>query len=230
MINCIIVDDDPVAVNLLQHFVTNTEGLNLLQVLNSSIEAANYIRKNQAAIDLVFLDIEMPGMNGIELMDSIKDFPPVILISAKDKYAVKAFEHNVLHYLLKPLEYSKFLKAMERVFAMYQSEKGQQVDYLFVKENGVLTRVGYHEIFYFEALGDYVKVHVRDKAYVVNSTMKNVEDKLKTNKQFIRVHRSYNINLNYLENFDSETAIVSKKVIPIGNKFRSGLQTRLNIL
>jgi two-component system response regulator LytT len=230
MINCIIVDDDAVSVNLLQHFVTSTEGLGLLQVFNNAIEAGNYIRKNESNIDLIFLDIEMPGMSGIELMESFKNLPPTILISSKDKYAVKAFEHRAVNYLLKPLEYGKFLKALEPIFELYQSQKGNQLDYLFLKDGGILSKVNHREILFFESLGDYVKVHVKDKAYTVNTTMKNVEDKLKNNSQFMRVHRSYTINLNYLENFDSESAIVSNKPIPIGNKYRSSLQTRLNIL
>jgi DNA-binding LytR/AlgR family response regulator len=230
MINCIIVDDDPVAANLVKHFVTNTAGLNLLEVLGSSVEAANYIRANQPSIDLIFLDIEMPQMSGLELLASFRDLPPVVLISSQEKYAARAFELDVVHYLLKPLEYSKFLKAVEKVLKTHQPVQTSTLDYLFVKENGVLTKVNFNDIFYFEALGDYIKVHVDSREYVVNSTMKNLEDKLKNKLQFVRVHRSFIANLNFLEKFDSETAIVSKKVIPIGNKYRAGLQTQLTIL
>ncbi len=230
MINCIIVDDDAVSVTLLQHFVTSTEGLGLLQVFSSAIEAGNYIRKNEANIHLIFLEIEVPGISGIELMESFKQLPPTILISSKDNYAIKAFEYKAINFLLKPLDYGKFLKALERVFQLYASEKGTQLDYLFLKDGGVLSKVNHKDILFFESHGDYVKVHVKDKTYTVNTTMKNVEDKLKSTSQFMRIHRSYTINLNYLENFDSESAIVSNKPIPIGNKYRSSLQTRLNIL
>ncbi len=229
MINCIIIDDDLVALNLVKHFVTNTDGLALLETFTDSVEASNYIRKNHASVDLVFLDIEMPNLTGIELLSSFKDFPPVILISSKDKYAIQAFDHRVLHYLVKPFEYSKFLKAIERVFKAREAEK-KPLDYVFVKENGLLTKVNYKDILYFEALGDYVKVHSKDKAHVVNSTMKSIEDKLRENPNFIRVHRSYHINLTYLESFDSEIAIVSNKTIPIGSKYRSDLQNRLMVI
>ena len=229
MISCIIVDDDLVALNLVKHFVTNTDGLNLLQAFTDTVEAANFIRKNHAIIDLIFLDVEMPNLTGIEMLASVKDFPPVILISSKEKYAIQAFDHRVLHYLLKPLEYSKFLKAIERVFVERMAETNQ-LDYLFVKENGLLTKVGYKDILYFEALGDYVKVHTKDKAHVVNSTMKSIEDKLRMNQHFIRVHRSYHINLTYLQSFDSEIAIISNKTIPIGSKYRSELQNRLMVI
>ena len=229
MINCLIIDDDLVALNLVKHFVTNTDGLSLLDTFTDSVEASNYIRKNQANIDLVLMDIEMPNMTGIEMLASFKDFPPVILISSRDKYALQAFDHRVLHYLLKPLEYGKFLKAIERVFRAQETEK-KSLDYVFVKENGLLTKINYKDILYFEALGDYVKVHSKDKAHVVNSTMKSIEDKLRENPNFIRVHRSFNINLSYLESFDSEIAIVSNKTIPIGSKYRSDLQNRLMVI
>jgi len=229
MINCIIIDDDLVALNLVKHFVTSTDGLALLETFSDSVAASNYIRKNQSNIDLVLMDIEMPGLTGIELLASFKEFPPVILISSQEKYAIQAFDHRVLHYLLKPLEYSKFLKAIERVFRASESEK-KSLDYVFVKENGLLTKVSYKDILYFEALGDYVKVHSKDKAHVVNSTMKSIEDKLRENPSFIRVHRSFHINLNYLESFDSEIAIVSNKTIPIGSKYRSDLQNRLMVI
>jgi DNA-binding LytR/AlgR family response regulator len=204
--------------------------LNLLEVFNGSVEGANYIRKNIAAIDLIFLDIEMPDMSGIELLKSITDLPPVILISSKESYAIEAFEYKVVHYLVKPVEYPKFLKAIERIFSSHTTSKGGDLDYIFVKENNVLTKVQHSDIYYFAALGDYVQVHVKGSVHTINSTMKNLEEKLKNSTQFIRVHRSYLINLNYLENFDTEVAVVAKKLIPIGNKYRSGLQSRLNIL
>ncbi len=230
MINCIIIDDDLVATNLIKHYVESTDGLTMLNVLSNAVEAANFIRKNSASIDLIFLDVEMPEMSGIDLLESFDELPPVVLISSKEKYAAKAFEYKVLHYLVKPVEYGKFLKAIERVFQIFENEKGKQLDYIFVKENGVLCKLNYTDIFYFEALGDYVKVKVKEKDYVVNSTMKNLEEKLRNSRQFMRVHRSFIINTKFLENFDAETAIVANKIIPIGNKYKPTLQARLNIL
>ena len=230
MINCIIIDDDPVSVNLMKHFIANTEGLNFTESFANPIVAANYIRKNTTDIDLIFLDIEMPEMTGIELLESFKELPPVILITSKEKYAVKAFDHNVVHYLVKPVEYGKFLKAVERIFELNEAKNNQELEYIFIKDNGLMCKVAHKDICYCEALGDYVKVHLKDKTHLVTTTMKNMEDKLKTSKQFIRVHRSYIINVNFLENFDAETSIVAGKIIPIGNKYKASLQTRLNII
>lgn len=230
MINCVIIDDDPVASSLLKHYVNNTDGLSLTEVFNNSVEAANFLRTNAPEVDLIFLDIEMPDMTGIELLDTLQDLPPVILVSSKEQYAVKAFEYKVISYLVKPVDYSKFLKAVGRVFKQYEAQKGGELDYLFVKENGLLTKVSNADILYFAALGDYVQVHVKGRIYTISSTMKNLEEKLSHNKNFVRVHRSYMINLNFLENFDAEVAVVANKVIPIGNKYRGSLQNKLNIL
>ncbi len=219
-----------VAANLVKHYIGNTDGLNLLELFTSATEGANYIRKNRAAVDLIFLDVEMPNLNGLDLLDSIKDLPPVVLVSSHEKYAASAFEYKVLYYLVKPLEYSKFLKAIERVYEHLEIKKEISLDYLFVKENGSISKVMLHDIQYFEALGDYVKVHIKDRVLVANSTMKNIEDKLKQNPLFVRLHRSYIVNLSFLQDFDSEAAVVSKTVIPIGNKYRTGMQNRLTII
>jgi DNA-binding LytR/AlgR family response regulator len=230
MINCIIVDDDQVAVKLLRHYISNTEGISVTIDFSNPITATNYIRKNAETIDLIFLDVEMPEMSGLELLESFEELPPVVLVTNNDKYAVKAFEHKVVHYLVKPIEYSKFLKAMERIFKQVEKKADNSPEYIFIKENGLLSKVHQNDIHYCEALGDYVKVHLKSKTYVVNSTMKNIEDKLKRNKQFLRVHRSYIINLSFLENIESESAIVGGKIIPIGNKYKSELQSKLNII
>jgi DNA-binding LytR/AlgR family response regulator len=230
MINCIVIDDDQVSIKLINHFVANTEGLHFLSSFSNPIEAANFLRKEAATVDLIFLDVEMPEMSGIQLLEAFDNLPPVIFITTKEKYAVKAFEHKVLHYLVKPFDYSKFLKAIERFYKNYESKNTQNFDYIFIKENGLLSKIGQNEIRFCEALGDYVKIHVSDKIHIVNSTMKNIEEKLKGNKKFLRLHRSYIVNLDYLENLDADTAVVGGKMVPVGNKFKSELQARLNII
>jgi DNA-binding LytR/AlgR family response regulator len=230
MINCIVIDDDQVSIKLINHFVANTEGLHLLSSFSNPIEAANFLRKEATSVDLIFLDVEMPEMSGIELLEAFDNLPSVILITTKEKYAVKAFEHKVLHYLVKPLDYAKFLKAMDRFYKNYESKSTQNFDYIFIKENGLLSKIMHQEIRFCEALGDYVKIHVNDKTYIVNSTMKNVEEKLKLNTKFLRIHRSYIINLDYLENLDADTAVVGGKMLPIGSKFKLELQKKINII
>lgn len=230
MINCIVVDDNLVSINLFKHFIVSTEGLNFVEAFSNPITAMNYLRKTPENVDLIFLDIEMPEINGMEFIESFKELPPVIFITSKEKYAVKAFEHKVIHFLVKPVDYGKFLKAIERVFKLYESKNSQNLESIYIKEKGVMQKILLKEIYYLEALGDFVKVKSVNKNYVASSTMKNIEDKLATCKDFIRVHRSYIINLNYLENFDAETAVVAGNIIPIGSKYKFDLQSRLNII
>ena len=228
MVNCILIDDDVVALNVIKHYVTSTDGLHLLQAFTDAVEAANFL-KNATDVDLVFMDIEMPDMNGLELMQSVKNMPPVILVSAKDNYAIKAFEQRAFHYLQKPLSYAAFLGAIGQ-FCKVRRPEVKTTDHIFVKENGTMTRLKYDDILYFEAWGDYVKVHCKNKVYVVNSTMKSIEDKLQHNPLFLRIHRTFHINIHYLESFDTDTAIVCNKTIPIGQKYRPDLQSRLMII
>jgi len=232
MINCIIIDDDATSIMVMRRYIENIGGLHLLETFQEPNVAAEYFLKNQGSIDLIFLDIEMPGMTGIDFMRSHRNLPPVILVTSKEKYAVAAFEHKAVHYLVKPFDYDKFLKAVERVFEIYDSEKNNNpnFEYIFLREGGLLLKVTLRDIILCEALGDYVKVHLKDKTHAVYSTMKNMEDKLRRNKLFVRVHRGYIINISYLENFDAETAVVGGKIIPIGSKYKNDLQTRLNIV
>ncbi len=230
MINCIIIDDDPVSITLIKHFVEHTVGLNFLDSFSNSIDAVNYIRKNNTSIDLLFLDIEMPEITGFELLESLANCPPVILITSHNHYAAKAFEHKVIHYLVKPIEYSKFLNAIERRFTLESEQSNQNLDYIFIKENGVVVKIMHQEILFCEALGDFVKLHLKGKAHTISSTMKNLEIKLKKNSQFIRVHRSYMINLAFLKNFDTESCYIAGQIIPIGNTYKANLHLRLNII
>ncbi len=232
MVNCIIIDDDLISVNLIKHFIANTSGLSLVESFLDPIQASNYLLKNPGTIDVIFLDVEMPGMTGIDFLKSHKNLPPVILITAKEKYAVEAFEHKVIHYLVKPIDYGKFLKSIDRVFNLAEQDKDKtpNLEYIFIKDEGLLSKVMQNDIMYCEALGDYVKVHLKEKTHVVYSTMKNLEDKLKKNHQFVRVHRSYIINLNFLENFDSQTSVVGGHLIPLGDKYKNELQAKLNII
>ncbi len=229
MINCIIIDDDAVSISVITHFISNTEGFNLVESFRDPISAANYLRKNVGGIDLIFLDVEMPEMTGIELLESFNELPPVILITSKEKYAVKAFEHKVAHYLVKPVEYGKFLKAIQQVYKLIESSKTKSLDYIFIKDNGVMYKVLQDDILYCEASGDYVKIYLKYRSYVLISTMKNIEENLKNNINFVRIHRSYIANVKFIDNFGLTVFLSNGKSLPLGNKYRANLQARLII-
>jgi len=115
MLNCLIIDDDPAASTLLKHYVESTDGLQPVDVLSDGIAAYNFLRTNTRRLDLIFMDVEMPGMSGLELLESNRNLPPVVLVTSKEHYTAKAFEFNVAHYLVKPVDYTRFLSAVDRI-------------------------------------------------------------------------------------------------------------------
>jgi len=229
MINCVIVSEDPVCINLVKHYCNSIAELNLAKVFTGTSEAQCHLSQEGSEIDLIFLDVEISDLASVGWNASFKELPPVILISSKEKCPIEGLEQMAFYNLMKPLEYAKFLRAVEPLFIKLQSNRNN-FNCIYAKENGIMTKVNYDDILYFETLGDYVKIHTRDKIHVVNSSMRSIEKKLQDSSQFMRIHRTYYININYLEKFDSEVAVISNRTIPIGSKYRSELQSRLMII
>lgn len=188
-INCLIVDDDPMMQKLLSQFVEQTEHLQLQNTCGSAEEAGVVLKDTE--VDLIFLDIEMPGMNGIEFIESLHQKPQIILITTKPEYAVDAYENDVVDYIIKPPEYPRFMKAVNKVSERFKSddEMSMQKDKLFVKVDSQLVSIPVDDIRLIEAKADYVTIHTSERRLTVYSTMKGIERKLPTSK-FIRVHRS----------------------------------------
>ena len=226
--NCIVVDDEEISRNIISHFVEQTEGLNLVQVCLDAVEAANVLQKS--SIDILFLDIEMPGMTGLELIKSVPIKPATILITSRAEHAVEAFEINVADYLVKPVSYSRFLKAVEKIKNKPTSiiNEGPNND-LFVKTDSKIVKVNLKELQYVEALADYVILHTSSQKFVVHSTMKGIEKRLPY-PDFIRIHRSYIINADKIESIEDLSVLINKKFIPIGASYKESFMKSLNIL
>jgi DNA-binding LytR/AlgR family response regulator len=196
------------------------------------MEAYNYLNSGQ--IDLMFLDIEMPGMTGIELTKKLGNKKSLIIFTtAKTDYAVEAFELNVVDYLVKPVSLSRFLQAVEKAKEAFDSNK-QEVkieaqEFVFVKDNGILKKLNVDDILYLEAMGDYVKVHTAQKFHVLHSTLKSIEEKLPPNK-FLRIHRSYIVSLQKIDFIQDGIINIGKANIPVAETYRSALNKRLNLL
>jgi two-component system LytT family response regulator len=230
-LNCLIVEDEEMSANLLRHLVSQVSYLKLLKVCSSSIEASEVLR--QEDIDLVFLDIEMPGMSGIELIKSLEKPPLVILTTSHKEYAFEAFENNAVDYLVKPLELPRFLRAVGKAKELFDQTGGKNgsfvKDYLFLKKNSVLNKVPVKEILWIEALGDYVNVHTSDTKYTLHTTLKAIESKL-PKEQFVRIHRSYIIQLEHITSIDDFMISIHDKLIPVGSIYRENFMKRLNLL
>lgn len=226
---CIIVDDDNMSIQLIREYVERTDFLELVDTFENAIEATNLLMSEP--IDLIFLDVEMPGMTGIEMLQSLEHKPIVILITSKEDYAVEAFEYRVADYLLKPVGYPRFLKAVSQAYDDFgkKHKVNSSNKNLYVKEDSVWVSIPVEKILWIEALGDYVNIHTPEKKHTVLTTMKAIEGKLSEDR-FIRVHRSYIVQIDNIENLDGNMLVVSKKLIPIGKSYKKSLMARLNIV
>ena len=229
---CIIVDDNKIARMAMKQLVSQAANLELVAECTDAMEAYNYLNSTQ--IDLLLLDIEMPGMTGLELTKHLGNKKPLIVFTtAKTDYAVEAFELNVVDYLVKPVTPARFLQAIERaneaVGSNKEEVKVEKKDFIFIKDNGALKKINIDDILFLEAMGDYVKVHTPQKFHVVHSTLKAIEEKLPDDK-FARVHRSYIVALNKIDYIQESVIYINKTSIPIADTYRTLLNKKLNLL
>ncbi|MDO9186119.1 MAG: LytTR family DNA-binding domain-containing protein [Bacteroidia bacterium] len=231
--NCIVVDDNKMARTATKQLIAQVDFLNLVQECSNPIDAFNYLKTEK--VDLVFLDIEMPEMSGIELIKNLDVHPIIILITAKKEYAVEAFELNVADYIIKPVNLSRFMVAVSRAKELFDS-KDQKVeinekekDYIFVRTDSVLIKIKTNEILYIQAMGDYVNIFTTGKRTTVHITLKGIEEKLPKDL-FYRLHRSYLIATDHIDNVEENTAYIGKHPIPIGEQFKKELLKRINLI
>ncbi|MCX7985985.1 MAG: LytTR family DNA-binding domain-containing protein [Bacteroidales bacterium] len=229
--NCIIIDDDKLSRKILEGYIKKTAGINLVGSFSNAPDAIKYLKKNNE-VELIFLDIEMPEMSGIDFLKSVVDPPQVIMTSSKGKYALDAFDFDVADFLLKPFTYNRFTKAIEKVMYRIQRHSlnlGNKKNEIFIKKNSTLVKLKYDEILYIEALENYVVFNTYNEKYTVHSTMKALVTKLPS--MFIRVHRSYIINLNAINEIDDNIILIRTNdgdiTIPIGKAYRENLLSTL---
>lgn len=229
---CLIVDDNQLARMAMKQLVSQVQMLELVAECSDAMQAYNYLNSGQ--VDLLFLDIEMPGMTGIELTKKLGNKKPLIIFTtAKPDYAVEAFELNVVDYVVKPVSTARFLQAVEKAKEALDSNK-QEVkiedkEFVFVKDNGILKKLNVEDILYLEAMGDYVKVHTPQKFHVLHSTLKSIEEKLPLNK-FLRIHRSYIVALHKIDFIQDGIISIGKSSIPVAETYKAALNKRLNLL
>jgi DNA-binding LytR/AlgR family response regulator len=232
---CIVIDDDNVSRLLIEKYVNKTDFLEFKGAYNSAVEALNGMQTDND-VDLIFLDIEMPEMSGVEFIKTLKNLPQVIVISAKDKYALEAIEYDVTDYLLKPISYTRFFKAAEKAHGKHKEIQEQMTgkDGIFIKSSSSsLVRLKYEEILWVEALENYVIINTFANKYTIHFTMKAIINKLPP-KMFARVHRSYIVNLAKIEMIE-DNAIIMKikgetKSIPIAKSYKEDLMNSINIM
>lgn len=227
----LIVEDDTMTRKIVEKFVAQTESLEMVGSCANGMEAANFLAQNE--VDLILLDVEMPGLSGVELLQTLSHKPSVIMITSKVQYAVKAFDMEVSDYIVKPLEYPRFLKGVNKVLKSQQKRGSAGKDggnqSLFVKVDGQYLNIAFKDILMIESKSDYVTIHTQAKRYTIYATMKGVMEKLPEG-DFERVHRSYIVPLQHIQSFEDNTLNVAGKLIPVGVTYRDRLISRLNLL
>lgn len=230
--NCLIVDDNKLARTAMKQLASHVEQLQVLGECTSAIEAYNILQKEK--VDLLLLDIEMPGMSGIELTRNLgKKRPVIIFTTVKKDYAVEAFELNVADYLIKPVSPARFIQAIEKAKELCNAGtnelQGSDNEFVFIRDNGILKKIRLDEVLFLEAMGDYVKLHTTQKFYAIHTTLKAVEEKLPLSR-FMRVHRSYIVALDKIDAIEDGTIVMMKNAVPVADAYRATLNSRLNLL
>ncbi len=226
--NCIIVDDDEIAVKSIKHCIEKVDFITLVGIASCGADALSLLEKNKD-IDLVFLDIEMPDMSGIDLVKNFK-LPQVIFITGSKEYAAESYDFNVTDFLLKPVDFPRFLKAVQRANDIKESIKVSKSnsDELYLKKDARLIRVNAKDILYVEAMGDYVCVYTAKERFTILSTMKSVENRL-PKADFARIHNSFIIRLDKIVEIEDETISMGEKTLPISRTYKNAFFQKLNL-
>jgi two-component system LytT family response regulator len=233
-ISCVIVDDEFPAVKLLADYVQKTSGLELMLKTTSALEALNYLNENK--VDLLFIDVQMPELSGMEIINIIKNSgTKVILTTAYTQYAIDGYEHDIIDYLLKPITFERFTiavnKAKTRINsqnALAATDQNTSPQYIFVKTEYRIQKVSLADIQYIEGLGDYVTLHTKAGKILSLDRMKNMEETLPSGS-FLRIHKSYIINIEHIDFIEKGRIIINKEYLPVGESYKEKVRERLGV-
>jgi DNA-binding LytR/AlgR family response regulator len=222
MIKCVVIDDEQPARELILLHLSNLRDFEVLATFDNALDAFNFLQKN--VVDLIFLDIRMPRVSGLELIRSLRICPKVILTTAFREYAVEAFELEVMDYLVKPITHERFMKAISR-FNYSLTERPDTANsfdtaYIFLKAGKGLTKIYLKDILYIEGLRDFIKVHTTERVFVASERLSYMEEKL-PEKQFARVHKSFIVALGKINSLQAEQLMIGTVAIPIGRVFKN---------
>ena len=224
-LKCIITDDEPIARKGLQNYVERIDFLELVGVCEDAIQLNNQLKSQQA--DLLFLDIEMPYMTGIELLNSLSNPPQVIITSAYAEYAIKGYDLEVSDYLLKPISFDRFLKAVNKVYDQLISSQTPVVqDYLFVKTSLKLEKIRFNDMRFIEGVENYVAIYTSDGKIITHTTLRTILQKLPP-ERFVQVHKSYLVNIDKIDSIEGNLLGIGKNKIPLSRTYK---ETALEII
>jgi len=231
LINCIIVDDEPMAREILTTHLQKVDFIHVFASCKNAMEAYSIL--NSETIDLIFLDINMPEVSGLSLAKSIHKNTKVIFTTAYREYALDGFNLEAVDYLLKPISFERLLQALNRLNTKVprlktkiENSNVEKSDFIFVRSDRKMVKINFKEISYIESLSDYIKIHLKDKTVTTRETISNIETKLPP-EQFLRVHRSYIIAISKINSFTNEFVEIDEKAIPISRSYKAGVLNTL---
>jgi DNA-binding LytR/AlgR family response regulator len=229
---CVIVDDNKIARTTIKQLATQVKDITVVGECADAMDAYNLIQEQ--AVDFILLDIEMPGMTGLELTKNLGNKRPVIIFTtSKKEYAAEAFELNVADYIVKPVTPARFIQAIDKVREILDSNtqdfKFNDEEFIFIRDSNIVRRLKIDDILFAEAMGDYVKLYTAQKFFAIHTTLKAVEVRLPVFK-FLRVHRSYIVAINKIDTVQDGALIVNGKALPVADTYRAALNKQMNIL
>lgn len=236
---CVIIDDEPLAVELLEDFVGKVDSLELVHTFNNAIDAVSYINQNN--VDLIFLDIQMPHFSGIDFLNTIEKKPLVIFTTAYSDYAVEGFNLGAVDYLVKPIPFHRFLKSVVRaqqvlnpttaVQAISENTTAPELeqDFMFVRAEYENVKMNFSDILFIEGLKDYVKIYTTDNKFTLTLISLIKLENLLSSKGFSRIHRSYIINIKHVKSIQKNKVLISDKRIPISESYKNAFFERINL-
>ncbi|MXO03823.1 response regulator [Flavobacterium sp. HBTb2-11-1] len=235
---CVIIDDEPLAVELLEDFVKKVDTLELISTFNNAIDAVSFINQNN--VDLIFLDIQMPHFSGIDFLNTIEKKPLVIFTTAYSDYAVEGFNLGAVDYLVKPIPFHRFLKAVVRAQqvlqpvatpALTESTNTPEIeqDFMFVRAEYENVKLNFADILFIEGLKDYVKIYTTDNKFTLTLISLIKLENLLSNKGFARIHRSYIINIKHVKSIQKNKVLISDKRIPISESYKNTFFEKINL-
>lgn len=234
--NCIAIDDEPLALEVIKDFCSKVDFLNLVYTGTNAVDAITLLHSEQ--IDVLFIDIQMPHITGLEFVKTLTHPPLIIFTTAYPSYALEGFDLNAVDYLVKPIPLERFIRATNKAYELYSlrkqkenkntsHKKEENNDYLLLKVEHNTVKLNYKDILYIEGLKDYLKVFLHEKYILTKNTIKKIEEKLPS-ENFIRVHKSFIIGLDKIEKIENNRIYIGEKIIPIGGHYKESFFLRIN--
>lgn len=234
-IKTLIVDDEPHAIEVIEKYISNFPEIELVAKCNTALQAFQILQKKQ--VDLVFLDVKMPGLLGTDLVRSLKNPPKIIFTTAYQDYAIEGFDLNAVDYLLKPIPFERFLKAMDKIFDFYKlsqhntqpapSSEPKNDNFLYLRVDRKMVKINVNEIFWMESLKDYIKVVLKDRTLISKQKI-SVLEQLLPEERFVRIHRSFIVAIDKVESYHSYAIQILGKELPIGRNYKAECRKRLS--